>query len=62
METESMPGGKRDNPDYAQISGHIPKSLMKQFRIACTVEEITLSEGIEEAIRLWLEKGPQTRG
>jgi len=55
MESESMPGGKRDNPNYAQISGHIPKSKKKAFDMGCVEDEITFSEGIEEAVDLWLE-------
>lgn len=49
-----MPGGKRDDPNYSQVSGYIPKELALEFRIACTSGEVTQSDALEEAIKLWL--------
>ena len=49
-----MPGGKRDDPNYSQVSGYIPKELALEFRIACTSSEVTQSDALEEAIKLWL--------
>ena len=39
----------------SQLSGHIPETLRKAFDMACIEDEITLSEGIEQAVNLWLE-------
>jgi hypothetical protein len=52
---------KRDDPNYAQVSGHIPKDKALDFKIACTRKQISHSEALEEAIDKWLvdqEKAP----
>ena len=46
---------KRSDPNYAQITGHIPKDLSLQFRVACTANSLDLSEGLEAAIQQWLQ-------
>lgn len=51
---ESMAGGKRENPKYAQVSGFIPKELALQFKATCMLQETTQSEALENAVRLWL--------
>lgn len=51
---ESMAGGKRENPKYAQVSGFIPKDLALQFKATCMLQETTQSEALENAVRLWL--------
>lgn len=45
---------KRDDPNYAQVSGHIPKDKALEFKIACTRKQISQSEALEEAIDKWL--------
>ncbi len=47
---------KRDDPNYAQVSGYVPKDLARRFKIACTSKEISQSEALEEALDQWLEK------
>lgn len=47
---------RRDDPNYAQISGYIPKDKALKFKIACTALQTTQSDALDEAIRLWLEK------
>ncbi|MBD1804189.1 ribbon-helix-helix protein, CopG family [Microcoleus sp. FACHB-SPT15] len=47
---------KRDDPNYSQVSGYVPKDLARRFRIACTSKEISQSEALEEALEQWLEK------
>jgi hypothetical protein len=51
---------KRGNPNFQQISGHIPTELSKSFKIACTVKGVSHSEGLEEAIKLWLAQEQKT--
>jgi hypothetical protein len=51
-----MAGGKKDDPNYSQVSGHVPKELALRFRIACTAKEITISEALEKALEVWLEQ------
>jgi hypothetical protein len=54
---------KRDDPNYSQVSGYVPKDLARRFRIACTSQEISQSEALEEALEKWLEeeKSPATK-
>lgn len=57
----AVPGGKRENPNYIQISGHVPKSLGLQFKAVCASNELTLSEALEKAIQKWLEDMDETQ-
>jgi len=45
---------KRDDPNFSQVSGYIPKAIALKFKVACTEDEITQSDGLEQAIQLWL--------
>lgn len=47
---------KRDDPNYAQVSGYVPKELALRFKVLCTSEEVSQSEALEEAIALWMQK------
>ncbi len=47
---------KRDDPNYSQVSGYVPKDLARRFKIACTSKEISQSAALEEALEQWLEK------
>jgi hypothetical protein len=47
---------KRDDPNYAQVSGYVPKKLALQFKANCTMQETDQSEALERAITLWLEE------
>jgi len=51
-----MAGGKRDDPTYLQISGYVPKEVGLQFKATCTLQEVSQSEALEEAIQEWLAK------
>ena len=54
-----MPGAvvnKRNDPNYTQISGHIPKDLARKFKAEVAMSEVDHSEAIEESVREWLEK------
>ena len=57
LEKNLMAGGKREDPEYAQVSGYIPKKLALRFKAACTMRETTQSEALEKAVKAWLEKG-----
>jgi hypothetical protein len=60
LDTESTLATKRDDPNYSQVSGYIPKEIALRFKVACTEQEITQSEALEEAVLLWLEKRLKT--
>ena len=47
---------KRDDPNYAQVSGYIPKGLARKFKTLCTSEEISQSEALEVAVMMWLRE------
>lgn len=61
QETKETLVTRRDDPGYSQVSGYIPKELALRFKVTCTEEEITLSEGLQEAVQLWLEKKTQAK-
>jgi hypothetical protein len=48
--------GRRNNPDYSQITALVPKDLAKKFRLYCTEQEIQLTDAVEEAIKEYLSK------
>ena len=47
---------RRRNPNYKQVTGHIPKDMYLTFKTACIQRETNQSEAIEEAVTLWLEQ------
>jgi hypothetical protein len=53
-ELEPMAGGKRDDPNYSQVSGFIPKKLALRFRATCAMQETTHSEALEQAVEWWI--------
>lgn len=61
LEKDSMAGGKRDDPGYAQVSGYIPKKLALKFKAACTMRETTQSEALEKAVEAWLKQADQAQ-
>ena len=61
LEKDSMAGGKRDDPDYAQVSGYIPKKLALKFKAACTMRETTQSDALEKAVEAWLRQADQAQ-
>ena len=50
-----MPGGKKEDPRYGQVIGHVPKELIKRFKMEVLNQETNISEALEQAILLWLE-------
>ncbi|MUH00334.1 hypothetical protein F7734_51920 [Scytonema sp. UIC 10036] len=51
-----MTVGRRNNPDYLQISGLIEKSLALKFKAWCAAHQMQLTEAMEEAIQDFLDK------
>lgn len=52
---------KRNDPDYMQIAGDVKKDIGLRFKAACTLKEISLGEGLEQALKAWLEQDEQPR-
>lgn len=55
LQNLTVSGGKRENPNYIQISGHVPRDLGLQFKTVCAASELTLSEALEDALQKWIE-------
>lgn len=56
MNNEEMAASRRADPNYVQISGHVPKSLALDFKVAMTRAEVNQSEALEQAIALWVQQ------
>ncbi len=41
---------KKDDPNYEQVRGHVPKQLARQFKQYCLNEDIDYSEGLERIL------------
>ncbi len=50
---------KRKDPNYAQVSGHIPTDLARRFGIYCAAKQISKSDGLEKAIELLIKQEPE---
>jgi hypothetical protein len=55
MQKEDVLVDRRKSPDYQQISGHVDKNLVRQFKTFCTSEDITIAEALEQAMAAYLE-------
>lgn len=56
---EIMPA-KRKDPNYIQLNTDVKKDIGLKFKATCTLKQISLGEGLEQAIALWLEKEEKT--
>jgi hypothetical protein len=54
MNNEEMAASRRADPNYVQISGHVPKALALDFKVAMTRAEVNQSEAMEQALSLWV--------
>lgn len=45
---------KKDDPNYQQVSGHVPKDLAIRFKQHLAAKDKKLNEGLEEAITAYL--------
>jgi hypothetical protein len=59
---KTLAANKREDKNYRQLCGYIPKDLALKFKLAHTAVEIDQSEAIEAAIRLWVAQTQQTPG
>jgi DNA-binding transcriptional MocR family regulator len=46
---------RRKDPDYEQVTGHVQKDLARRFKVFCTEHRITIAEGLDQAIALFLK-------
>jgi hypothetical protein len=47
--------GKKDDPNYAVVRGHVPTDLYKRFKIFCVEKSVDNSEGLEIVLRDYFE-------
>jgi hypothetical protein len=47
--------GKKDDPNYAVVRGHVPIDLYKRFKFFCVEKGVDNSEGLEVVLRGYFE-------
>lgn len=52
---------KRNDPDYMQIAGDVKKYIGLRFKAQCSLNQLSLGEGLEQAIMLWLAQGEEEK-
>jgi hypothetical protein len=55
-----MSAARRRDPNYIQIAGDVKKEIGLKFKSACALKELSLGQGMESAISLWLSQQEQT--
>lgn len=46
---------RKRSPGYPSINGNIERGLLTRFKALAIANELTISEALEEAIKLWLD-------
>ena len=54
-----MPVSKKNDPNYEEVRGHVPKSLARKFKGICVVQGFDYSEALEQALDLWVQHQEQ---
>lgn len=49
--------GKKDDPNYEQVRGHVPKQLVRRFKQYCLDEDMDYSEGLERILASFFSDG-----
>jgi hypothetical protein len=49
--------GKKDDPNYSVVRGHVPNELYKKFKIFCVDRGMDNSEGLEQLLAEYFEGG-----
>lgn len=47
---------KRKSVNYQELRGFIPKALSMQFKVVCKAVGTNINDGIEEAVREWIDR------
>ncbi len=50
---------RRDDPSFAQLSAYLPKELVTRFKVICAKTDLSQTEAMELAIKLWVEQQEQ---
>jgi hypothetical protein len=51
--------GKKDDPNYAVVRGHVPADLYKEFKFFCVERNVDNSEGLEQLLKEYFEMKKQ---
>ena len=54
-----MPTNRRTDSDYTQLSGTVPKLLVKNFKQLAIELDLGQSEALEQAIQEWCDRAVQ---
>lgn len=54
--------GKKDDPNYAAIRGHVPIDLYKKFKFFCVERGVDNSQGLEDLLLEYFEYKEQQNG
>ena len=47
--------GKKDDMNYVQVRGHVPKTIAQQFKQFCLDKEVNYSEGLEQILTIFFD-------
>jgi hypothetical protein len=47
---------RRSDPNFAQVSGYLPKDLVIRFKVVCTKQELSQTDALEAALELWVKQ------
>lgn len=50
---------KRLSSDYQQISGYIPKDIALKFKSLAMLNDVNISDAVEQAVKLWIKENSQ---
>ncbi|MFB2772951.1 hypothetical protein ACE1AT_27320 [Pelatocladus sp. BLCC-F211] len=56
LEVTEKPRSKRQNPNYTKITADIEKEVANKTRAICALTDVSLSDAVNEALKLWIEK------
>lgn len=51
--------GKKDDPNYAAVRGHVPKELQLRFKMWCLEKGVDNSQGLEDLLQEYFEMKDQ---
>ncbi|GEM_PF-3410618 len=54
IELEQSEMARSSDPNYNQICGMVPKTLINRVKMMCLQRDLNQSEAMEAAFRLWL--------
>jgi hypothetical protein len=53
---------KRNDPNYMQVAGDVKKEIGLKFKALCTLKQLSVGEGLEQAMTLWVQLQENDQG